>query len=139
MRNAEYGGMTTATAARRSCLSARAGPVAGVPVTGGLVSLPGQLFQIIYHPIVTTLVPATAAAGSAAFTLTVQGGQFMGSPSPGATEIYIDGVAVATTYVGQTQVTCQVTPPAAAATQQVTVRNGPVTTSPVTNLPLTFT
>lgn len=108
-------------------------------VTGGLVSIPGQLFQIIYHPIVTTLMPATAAAGSAAFTLTVQGGQFMGSPSPGATEIYIDGVAVPTTYIGQTQVTAQVTPPATAATQQVTVRNGPVTTSPVTNLPLTFT
>lgn len=108
-------------------------------VTGGLVSLPGQLFQVIYHPIVTTLVPNGAAAGSAAFTLTVQGGQFMGPGSVGETAIYIDGVAVATTYIGQTQVTCQVTPPAAAATQQVTVRNGPVTTSPVTNLPLTFT
>ena len=108
-------------------------------VTGGLVSIPGQLFQIIYHPIVTTLVPNGAAAGSAAFTMTVQGGQFMGPGSVGETAIYIDGVAQTTTYIGQTQVTAQVTPPATAGVQQVTVQNGPVTTSPATNLPLTFT
>ena len=69
-------------------------------------------------PVLTSISPATAVAGSAAFTLTVTGSSFISS-----SVVKWNGVALTTTYVSSTQLTAAV--PAAnsiaAGTSTVTV------------------
>lgn len=70
-------------------------------------------------PAISTLSPAYANAGGTAFTLTVIGTGFVSSSS-----IYWGSTALATTYVGATQLTAQVTAAeiAATGTSAVTVQ-----------------
>jgi len=71
-------------------------------------------------PTITTLQPATATAGTAAFTLTVNGTNFISS-----SVVNFNGIARATTYVSATQVTAAIlaTDIANASTVPVTVTN----------------
>lgn len=70
-------------------------------------------------PVITSLSPALATAGSAAFTLTVNGSSF----STGST-IYWNSTALTTNYVSATQLTAQVPASliAAAGTSNITVQ-----------------
>jgi hypothetical protein len=71
-------------------------------------------------PSLTTLAPASAVAGSAAFTLTVNGGNFVT-----ASTVNWNGAALATTYVSAVQLTALIPASdlAGAATVSVTVDN----------------
>jgi uncharacterized repeat protein (TIGR01451 family) len=71
-------------------------------------------------PVLTSLLPSTAAAGSGAFTLTVNGSSFVN----GAV-VNFNGVARATTFVNANQVTAAIlaTDVASAGTPSVTVTN----------------
>jgi hypothetical protein len=71
-------------------------------------------------PTITTLSPANATAGGAAFTLTVNGTGFITT-----SVVNVNGTAVATTFVNATQVTAPVTAAqiAAAGTLNITVTN----------------
>src|SRR6185436_13381061 len=86
--------------------------VAQVSWTGGTTPPPG--------PTLTTLTPNTATAGSAGFTLTADGGNFVS----GATVLW-NGAARPTTFVGPTRVTASIPAAdvAAAGSAPVSVRN----------------
>jgi len=85
-------------------------------------------------PTITSIAPNTTVAGSAGFTLTVNGTGLINSSVVG-----FNGVAIATTYVSATQLTAQV--PASAVATAGTV--GITVTSPApgggTSAPATFT
>ena len=85
-------------------------------------------------PTVTSLSPATAIAGSAAFTLTVNGAGFVNGAS-----VQFNGSTRATTFVSTTQITAAILAPdiATAGTANVTVTNPAPTVGPST--PLVFT
>lgn len=71
-------------------------------------------------PAITGLSPASANAGSAAFTLTVTGTQFIAN-----SQVLWNGAALATTFLSSTSLTAQVpaTDLSAAGTASVTVEN----------------
>ena len=67
-------------------------------------------------PSVTTLTPAGVAAGTGAFTLTVRGTNFLQS-----SKVRWNGTAMATTYIGPSQLTVPVTAAQTAQPGEVTV------------------
>ena len=70
---------------------------------GGTVTIKAS--TLVIHPgaVITSLVPATAAAGSADFTLTVNGSGF-----PSGAQVQWNGAALPTTFVSATKVTAAV-------------------------------
>ena len=80
-------------------------------------------------PTVSSLSPSTAVAGSAAFTLTVNGAGFVNGAS-----VQFNGSSRATTFVGTTQITAAILASdiATAGTANVTVTNPAPTTGPST-------
>ena len=96
---------------------------------GGLTSIPAIRFDVIYHPQVTGVTPPAGIAGGPTHSLFVIGGQFSANPSFPAV-ILLDGVEQVTDVSGApTELSCSFTPPAAAATIKVNMRNGPVLAS----------
>src|SRR5579859_8008120 len=61
-------------------------------------------FHGIVTPTISSITPSTVAAGSATFTLTVNGTNFISG-----TQILWDGAALTTTVVSNSQLTAQVT------------------------------
>ncbi|GAA4032866.1 hypothetical protein GCM10022409_16440 [Hymenobacter glaciei] len=91
--------------------SASSGTIA-VTTPGGTATSPGTFTVIVPNsaPTITSLTPSTATAGSAGFTLTVNGTGFISG-----TVINFNGTALATTFVSATQVAALV-PASAVAT-----------------------
>ena len=103
------------------------------PPVGG--SSAGQMFTINNpQPVLTSLSPASASAGGAAFTLMVNGSKFVS----GAV-VSFNGAAKTTTFVNATQVTAAITAAdiAAGGNFNVTVANPAPSVGP--SAPLTFT
>ena len=120
-------GPTQLTATVPAALIAAQGSASVTVLSGGVTSS-GLPFTInAAPPVISSLSPNSAIAGSAAFTLTVNGSNFAG----GAT-VQWNGTALTTTVVSSTQLTAAV--PAAlianAATINVTVSSGSGTSSP---------
>jgi hypothetical protein len=83
----------------------------------GTVSATSATFKITSAvPVVTTISPSTTAAGSAAFTLTVNGSAFLS----GATVLW-NGAALTTTFVSDTKLTAAVPAAKVAAKGTATV------------------
>ncbi len=91
-------------------------------------------FKGVVTPTLTTISPATVAAGSAAFTLTATGTNFTSG-----TQILWDGVAQPTQVVSTTQLTTSVTAAqiAAAGTVSIRVMKSDTTTSGAMTLTIT--
>jgi hypothetical protein len=85
-------------------------------------------------PVISSLSPASATAGGAAFTLTVKGSNF----AQGST-VNWNGAAKTTTYVSATQLSAAIlaTDIASAGTYKVTVVNSTGATSPAVNFTVT--
>jgi uncharacterized protein (TIGR03437 family) len=98
-----FGSATQLTAAVPASLVASAGSVTILVSTAGASST-GVAFTINGPPAVTSLSPAAAAVGGAAFTLTVTGTGFVS----GATVSW-NGTALTTKFVSATQLTASVT------------------------------
>ena len=129
---------TQITAAVTSGLIANVGnPSVQVNVSGA--SSAGITFAIDAPPTVTTLSPASATSGGAAFTLTVTGTGFVSGMA-----VAWNGTALTTKFVSATQLTASVTAPliASAGSASVTVTYSGSATSAVQftiNAPLVVT
>lgn len=95
-------------------------------------------FKGVVTPTLSSISPASVAAGSAAFTLTVTGTNFLKTGK--GTQILWDGAALTTTVVSNTQLTASITADMikAGGTVNIGVLNPDTTTSNGT-LPLTIT
>lgn len=91
-------------------------------------------FKGVVTPTLSSISPASVAAGSAAFTLTATGTNFTSG-----TQILCDGVAQPTTVVSNTQLTASITAAqiAAAGTVSVRVMKADTTTSSALSLTIT--
>lgn len=74
-------------------------------------------FKGVVTPTINSVSPTTIAAGSAGFTLTVSGTNFVSG-----TQILWDGVALSTTVVSSTQLTAKVSPQQIATAGNVSIR-----------------
>lgn len=74
-------------------------------------------FKGVVTPTINSVSPTTIAAGSAGFTLTVSGTNFVSG-----TQILWDGVALPTTVVSSTQLTAKVSPQQIATAGNVSIR-----------------
>ncbi len=111
---------------------AGAGNVNIVVISGGITSDPFQLPVNPPPPVISTLVPASAIATGAAFTLTVNGSGFGQSST-----VQWNGAQLTTTFVSASQVTAYVATSqiAAAGTVSVTVGSSAAATFTVTAPP----
>jgi trimeric autotransporter adhesin len=91
-------------------------------------------FHGVVTPTISSITPSTIAAGSAAFTLTVNGTNFISG-----TQILWDGAAQPTTVVSSTQLTAQIPAALVASAGVVTIRvmKPDTTTSSTTTLMIT--
>jgi uncharacterized protein (TIGR03437 family) len=94
---------TRLTASVPAALLASAGAGTVTVLVGGIVSNSANFTIGPPDPVVTSLNPSSATAGSAGFTLTISGTGFL----PGAT-VQINGSVLATTFVNAEQVTALV-------------------------------
>jgi hypothetical protein len=138
-----FGSSSSLSAQVPAALVAAAGTASVTVVTEDGVSSNALTFTIAPAVSISGLNPATANAGSPAFTLTVAGANF----SQGAQVVW-NGQPLPTTFVGAAQLTAQVAASlvAAVGTANVAVTSGGVTTSslpfrivlpPLTNVGLT--
>jgi hypothetical protein len=81
----------------------------------------------------SSISPNTAVKGTAAFTCTCTGTNFIS----GVTKVTLNGGVYPTTFVSATSVTVSITPPATPQTIQVNVQNGALAST--TPKPLTIT
>jgi hypothetical protein len=79
---------------------------------------------VIPAPVITSLTPNTASAGSATFIISVAGSNFTA-----ASIINVNGVDVVTSFATTQVLTAQITPPATEGTMPVLVRNSDGATS----------
>jgi len=75
-----------------------------------------QSFEVVAAPVIASIAPASVTAGSAAFTLTVQGSGF-----PPAAVVEVNSVPLATAFVSDTQLTAQVPAADIAAVAQLSI------------------
>lgn len=91
-------------------------------------------FQGVITPTLSSISPATVAAGSAGFTLTATGTNFTGG-----TQILWDGVALTTTVVSSTQLTAAISAADIASAGTVSIRVMKPDTTTSGEMPLTIT
>jgi hypothetical protein len=96
--------VATAGTARITVSTAAGAASVTVTTTGG--ASPEVALAVTAPPTISSLSPASATAGGAAFTLTVNGANFL--PGAGATAVRWDGGELTTTYISSTQVTAAV-------------------------------
>lgn len=101
---------------------------AQVSVTSGGVTSNNLTFTVVAAPTIGSLSPSTVTAGTAAFTLTVNGSGF----ASGA-QVKWNGTALGTVFVSSTQLTATVlaSDVASPGTDHVTVTSGGVTSNSV--------
>ncbi len=99
---------------------------ASVTVTSGGATSAAATFNIVNRPAITSLSPASAAAGGPAFTLTVRGTGFASDA-----EVNWDGAALPTTYVSSDELTATVAAELIAnqGTALITVSSGGATST----------
>ena len=123
-----FSSATTLTAQVTAALIATAG-TATVNVLQGGVTSNGLTFTIAPPPVITSLSPNTAAAGGAAFTLTVNGTGFVSGAI-----VQWNSTTLSTTFVGTTELTATVAASliATPGTASVTVVENGVTSGAAT-------
>ena len=124
-----YASATSLTAAVTSAQLAVAGPQSVTVQSGPMTDASNASTFTVNAPTISALSSSAAVAGSAPFTLTVTGTNFINSAN--ASKVMWGATALTTTYVSATQVTAPVTSAqlASAGTPSVTVQNGTSTAS----------
>jgi IPT/TIG domain len=103
-----------------------------LPTIDGLLELSSTGTPPPPVPVIDTLTPASAVAGSLLFTLTVTGSNF-----DATSVVMVDTNNHGATFISSTQITCNITPPAVEGSMVVYVRNGSGTASNSMTLTIT--
>ncbi len=99
---------TQVTATVAAALVTTAG-TAGVTVVNPGGSTSNAATFMIVAPAISNLTPSSAAAGGPAFTLTVNGTNFVNGSTAAGSTVQFNGTALTTTFVSATQLTATVT------------------------------